>query len=154
MNTDAHPAAPHKLPWFITAPGETDVLMVAMGAFLVAAVLTVGILFLRLHHLPDHIAHKGKKIQMEIVAVLGLLSLFTGIHVFWVAALLLAFVDIPDFGGSLGRMASSLEKIAGSSPPRQSLPIPAADSVMLERKTGVSLRTKRDTALATGTAER
>jgi hypothetical protein len=112
----SHPDAPHHLPWFITSPGETDVLMVVMAVVLFVAVLTIGILFLRLHSLPERMAHKGKKLQFEIVAVLCLLALFTHIHLFWVAALLLALIDIPDFGGSLGRMAGSLEKIADRAP--------------------------------------
>jgi hypothetical protein len=73
-------------------------------------------LYLRLHHLPEHIAHKGNKLQIEIVAVLCLLALFTHEHLFWVAALLLAFIDIPDFGRPLRRMAKSLERIAGITP--------------------------------------
>ncbi len=109
-----HPAAPDHLPWFITAPGETDGMMVAMALVLIAAVLMIGILFLRIHSLPERMAHKGKKLQFEIVAVLCLLALFTHVHLFWVAALLLAFVEIPDFGGPLNRMAGSLEKIAGA----------------------------------------
>ena len=58
-------------------------------------------------------AHKSHKLQFEIVAVLGLLALFTHMHIFWVAGLLLALIDIPDFGSPLRRMAGSLEKIAG-----------------------------------------
>jgi hypothetical protein len=116
MSASLHPAAPHHLPPFITAPGETDILMVVMATFLILAVLGVGILFLRLHTLPERIAHKSKKLQFEIVAVLGLLALFTHIHLFWVAGLLLALIDLPDFGGPLGRMAGSLEKLAGISP--------------------------------------
>jgi NADH:ubiquinone oxidoreductase subunit 5 (subunit L)/multisubunit Na+/H+ antiporter MnhA subunit len=115
----SHPDAPHHLPWFITSPGETDVLMVVMAVVLIVAVLMIGILFLRLHSLPERMAHKGKKLQFEIVAVLCLLALFTHIHLFWVAALLLALIDIPDFGGSLGRMAGSLEKIADRAPERR-----------------------------------
>lgn len=46
-----HPAASHHLPSFITAPGETDILMVVMGVILVGAVLMFGILFFRLHTL-------------------------------------------------------------------------------------------------------
>jgi hypothetical protein len=110
-----HPAAPHHLPWFITAPGETDGMMVAMALVLVASMLMIGILFLRIHSLPERMAHKGKKLQFEIVAVLCLLALFTHVHLFWVAALLLAFIDIPDLGGPLGRMAGSLEAIASAS---------------------------------------
>ena len=56
-------------------------------------------LFLRLHTLPERMAHKSQKLQFEIVAVLGLLALFTHVHIFWVAGLLLALIDIPDFGG-------------------------------------------------------
>ena len=118
MSTSLHPAAPHHLPAFITAPGETDVLMVVMGIFLLVALLTVGLLFLRLHTLPERIAHKSKKLQFEIVAVLGLLALFTHVHLFWVVGLLLALIDIPDFGGALGRMAGSLERLAGFAPGR------------------------------------
>ncbi|WP_320409878.1 hypothetical protein [Bosea sp. Root670] len=84
-----------------------------MAALLVVAVLLVGVLFLHLHTLPERIAHKSKKIQFEIVAVLGLLALFTHIHVLWVAGLLLALIDLPDFSGLFGRMAGALEKMAG-----------------------------------------
>ena len=116
MSASLHPAAPHNLPGFITAPGETDVLMTVMAVFLVLAVLGVGLLFLRLHTLPERIAHKTHKLQFEIVAVLGLLALFTHQHIFWVAGLLLALIDIPDFGNPMRRMAGSLEKIAGIPP--------------------------------------
>ena len=116
MNPSLNPAAPHHLPVFITAPGETDVLMVVVAIFLVLAVLAVGLLFLRLHTLPERMAHKSHKLQFEIVAVLGLLALFTHQHIFWVAGLLLALIDIPDFGTPLRRMAGSLEKIAGIPP--------------------------------------
>ena len=88
--SDQHPLAPHHLPGFITAPGETDVLMVVMGIFLIVAVLVVGNFYLRLHTLPERMAHKSQKLQFEIVAVLGLLALFTHIHMFWIAGLLLA----------------------------------------------------------------
>jgi hypothetical protein len=113
---DTHPAAPHALPSFITEPGETDVLLVIMGLFLLAAVLTVGLIFLRLHTLPERMAHRSQKMQFEIVAVLGLLALFTHIHLFWVAGLILAMIDVPDFGTPLRRIAGSAEKLAGLSP--------------------------------------
>ena len=100
MSASLNPAAPHHLPAFITAPGETDVLMVVMAVVLVIAVLAVGLLFLRLHTLPERMAHRSHKLQFEIVAVLGLLALFTHMHIFWVAGLLLALIDIPDFGES------------------------------------------------------
>src|SRR4051794_12204762 len=116
MTASLHPAASHHLPSFITAPGETDVLLVVMAVILAGSVLMFGILFLRLHTLPERIAHKGHKLQFEIVAVLGLLALFTHIHLFWVAGLLLAFIDIPDWGTPLRRIAGSAEKLAGFPP--------------------------------------
>jgi hypothetical protein len=112
LSANVHPAAPHHLPGFVTAPGETDVLMVVMAIFLIVAVLAVGNLFLRLHTLPERMAHGSQKLQFEIVAVLGLLALFTHQHIFWVAGLLLALVDIPDFGTPLRRIAGSVESLA------------------------------------------
>src|SRR6476646_11645757 len=116
MAEQLNPAATHHLPSFITAPGETDVLMVIMAITLALGVVGFGVFFLRLHTLPERVAHKAHKIQFEIVAILGLIALFTHMHIFWVAGLLLAFIDIPDFGTSLGRIATSTEKIAGIAP--------------------------------------
>jgi hypothetical protein len=123
LSDQIHPMAPHHLPFFITPPGDTDVLMIAMGIVLIAAVLGVGNLYLRLHSLPERIAHKSQKLQFEIVAILGLLALFTHIHLFWIAGLLLAFIDLPDFGTPLRSIAGSVEKIAdkGDAEPKASV---------------------------------
>src|SRR5215475_2802281 len=111
---------PHHLPFYITKPGETDVLMIVMGIFLILAVLGVGNIYLRLHSLPERMAHKSQKLQFEIVAVLGLISLFTHMHIFWIAGLLLALVDLPDFSTPLASIADSVEKIADNeSPPAE-----------------------------------
>lgn len=116
MNESLHPSAPHHLPAFITAPGDTDVLMVVVGIVLIAAVLGVGNLYLHLHTLPERMAHKSQKLQFEIVAVLGLLALFTHNHLFWVIGLFLAMVDLPDFGTPLRSIAGSVKQIAGVPP--------------------------------------
>jgi hypothetical protein len=116
--TDAiHQAATHHLPSFITAPGQTDVLMVVMAVVLVLSVMGFGIFFFRLHTLPERIAHRTHKIQFEIVAILGLIALFTHMHIFCIAGLLLAFIELPDFGTSLNRIADSTETLAGIKPP-------------------------------------
>lgn len=112
MDSQLNPMTPHHLPFFISKSSETDVLMIAMGVLLVVAVLAVGNVYLRLHSLPERMAHKSQKLQFEIVAVLGLLSLFTHIHLFWIAGLLLALIDLPDFGTPLRSIAGSVEKIA------------------------------------------
>jgi hypothetical protein len=113
VNELLHPSAPHDLPVFITAPGNTDTLMVVVGIVLIGAVLGVGNLYLTLHTLPERMAHRTQKLQFEIVAVLGLLALFTHNHLFWVIGLFLAMVDLPDFGTPLRRIAGSVEKMAG-----------------------------------------
>ena len=124
MADTLHPAATHHLPTFITSPGGTDVLMVVMSVILVVAVFGFGILFLRLHTMPERIAHRGHKLQFEIVAVLGLIALFTHMHIFWIAGLLLAMIDLPDFGTPLNRIAGSAEKIAGMKPGEGAVAIP------------------------------
>ena len=116
MAESLHPAASHHLPSFITAPGEPDVLMVIMAIVLLLAILGFGILFLRLHTLPERMAHRSQKLQFEIVAILGLIALFTHQHIFWVAGLLLALIEFPDFGTMMGRIAGSVEKMAGIKP--------------------------------------
>jgi hypothetical protein len=140
MAESLNPAAPHHLPIFITAPGDTDVLMVVTAIILVASVVAFGVLFLRLHTLPERMAHKSQKIQFEIVAVLGLLALFTHIHAFWVAGLLLALIEIPDVGSFLGRIAGSVEKIAGRAPqPQAGNELQAHEMAAASRNSGVEL---------------
>src|SRR6202171_1350743 len=116
VSESLHPSAPHHLPGFITAPGDTDILMVVVGIILIVAVLAVGNLYLHLHTLPERMAHKSQKLQFEIVAVLGLLALFTRSHLFWVIGLFLAMIDLPDFSTPLRSIAGSVEKIAGVPP--------------------------------------
>jgi hypothetical protein len=129
----AHPAAVHHLPPFITPPGETDWLLVGVAIFLVAAVVGIGVFYFKLHALPEHMAHRGQKVQFEIVAVLTLLALFTHNHAFWIAGLLLALVPLPDFSTPLASMAQSLGKMAGRGEPAETSRIAAVpEPVALE----------------------
>jgi len=112
VSEQLHPAAPHHLPFFITGPNGADGLMVFTGLFLVVAIFSVGILYWKLHSLPERMAHKSQKLQFELVAVLGLISLFTHMHIFWIAGLLLALIDLPDFGTPLRSIAGSVDRIA------------------------------------------
>lgn len=116
MSANLHPAAPHHLPIFIPGPDGGDGLMWVTGGILLVSVVAFGLLFLRLHTLPERMAHRTHKLQFEIVAVLGLLALFTHMHAFWVAGLLLALIDIPDFLSPIRRIAGSSERIAGLPP--------------------------------------
>jgi hypothetical protein len=112
-------AATDHLPWFVTGPGQTDVLMNIMILFLMFVIFSTGVLYLRLHSLPEHMAHKANRAQLDIVGVLCLLALFTHNHIFWIAALLLAMVELPDFGGALESISQSLKRISGETPPEK-----------------------------------
>ncbi len=116
MADTLHPAAIEHLPVFVTAPGQTDWLFTVVVIFLLVVVLAVGNLYFQLHALPEQMAHRGKKVQMEIVAVLALISLFTHNHIFWIAGLLLALIDFPDFSSPVVSIAQSLEKMSGRGP--------------------------------------
>jgi hypothetical protein len=89
-------------------------------------VVGIGVFYFKLHALPEHLAHRGQKIQLEIVAVLTLIALFTHNHAFWIAALLLALIPLPDFTTPLTSIASSLERIAAGRAPAAALPPPTA----------------------------
>ena len=124
-----NPAATDHLPFFITAPGQSDGLFNAMVVFLIVVVFAVGLLYLRLHALPEHLAHGTSKVQLQLVGVLALLALFTHNHIFWIGALLIALVQFPNFSAPLASMAHSLEKLAGRAPPEGAVgSIPTAET--------------------------
>ena len=127
MTDPLHPTATHHLPPFVTAPGETDVLFVVMAIFVLLAVIGIGLFYFKLHALPEQMAHRGQKIQFELVAVLALLALFTHNHAFWIAGLLLALIPLPDFTSPLSSIARSLDRIAANAEPVAPAP-PAAQA--------------------------
>lgn len=121
-----HPQTPHELPFFITDPQSTDVLMTAASVSLLVGLVVLGVFYFKLHALPEQMAHRGQKVQFEIVAVLALLALFTHNHLFWVAGLLLALVPLPDLTTPLATMAASLKEIAEGSTPGRAEPSSAS----------------------------
>ena len=134
-----HPAAPAHLPAYISVPGETDYLLVFAAILIIAMVLAAGVLFFWLHALPERVAHTARKWQIDLVALLGLLSLFTHQHAFWIAGLLLAFVripdiSIPDFTGPLKRIAGSLETLAARPPETKAQGQPGPGATAAGRK--------------------
>ena len=118
-----HPVAAGHLPFFITAPGEVDGLFNVMIVFLIVVVFAIGLFYLRLHALPERLAHGASKMQIQLVGVLALLALFTHNHIFWIGALLIALVQFPNFSAPLASMAQSLEKLAGRAPPEGEAPV-------------------------------
>ena len=115
-DTALHQAATDHPPFFLPGPDGSDPLMTFTMWFMVLIVFLVGVLYLKLHALPEHMASSTKKLQMDIVAVLALIALFTHQNIFWLAALILAMIDFPDFGTPLNSMATSMEKLASRLP--------------------------------------
>ena len=94
------------------AGADSDPLMVIMTVILVVLVLVAGVLYFKLHAIPEHIAHGKNHSQIQLIAILTILALFTHNNIFWVAALVLAVVELPDFLTPLKSIAKSLETIA------------------------------------------
>ncbi len=113
MTAVPNPIATKHLPFFVTAPGDTDVLFNVTLVFVVACIILTGVIFLTIHSLPERMAHKSKKILLDLIALLCLLALLTHEHLFWFIAIVLAFIDIPDFLTPVNRIARSVESMAG-----------------------------------------
>jgi hypothetical protein len=96
------------------AGADSDPLMIIMAVLLVAIILIAGVLYFKLHAIPEHIAHGKNHTQIQLIAILTILALFTHNNIFWVAALVLAVVELPDFLAPLKSIAKSLETIAAS----------------------------------------
>lgn len=112
MTEKMHELAPHHLPFFIPKADGSDQMMLTVLIALIVIILLLGTFYLYLHSLPERLAHKHGRIQFELVAVLGLLALFTHNQIFWVAALVLAFIQLPDFMSPLDTIANSANRIA------------------------------------------
>ena len=97
------------LPFFITAPGQTDGLFIGVTIAFVLIIIGFGALYLAIQAIPDRFATGASKVQLQIVGILGLLSLITFNNAFWLAGLFLAAIRIPDFVTPLKGIAKSLE---------------------------------------------
>jgi len=124
MSVEAHPLAPHHLPKFIGGPDGSDPLFTAVLVLLLIILMVVGNMYFKLHAIPERMAHKHNNTQLQFITVLAILALFTHNNVFWVAALLLAVIRLPDFSTPINSIAKSLARLANreeeskeSSPP-------------------------------------
>ncbi|MEQ9693253.1 hypothetical protein [Shimia sp. SDUM112013] len=103
-----HPMAPAHLPGFLPDATGHDPMLIHMVLFVSVLVFILITLFLRLHSLPEQLAHKVGATQLQIVGILGLIALFTHNNLYWVAALLLAVIQIPDYQTPLDRIADAV----------------------------------------------
>ena len=112
MTGDIHPLAPHSLPPFVGAADGSDPLFSAIIFIVILAVLGVGVFYLKLHAIPEQLAHKHGNTQSQLIMVLALLALFTHNNIFWVAALILALLKLPDFLTPINNISESLKKLS------------------------------------------
>ena len=96
------------------AGANSDPLMIVMAVILVVIILIAGVFYFKLHAVPEHIAHGKNHTQIQLITILTILALFTHNNIFWVAALVLAVVELPDFLTPLKSIAKSLATIAKS----------------------------------------
>jgi len=113
MSASVHALAPHDLPKYLAGPDGSDPLFTMVLVLLIIILLVVGNLYFKLHAIPERMAHKQNKMQLQLITVLAMIALFTHMNIFWIAALLLAVVRFPDFSTPMNSIASSLEKLAG-----------------------------------------
>lgn len=106
-----HPMAPEHLPYFIPTAAGDDGMFTTVIIFVVAGAFLAGTIYLRLHALPEQMAHGANRTQLQLVAILALLALFTHEALFWIAALLLAAAQFPDFLTPITSAARSLAKM-------------------------------------------
>ena len=111
MTGDIHPLAPHSLPPFVGAADGSDPLFSAIIFIVILAILGVGVFYLKLHAIPEQLAHKHGNTQSQLIMVLALLALFTHNNIFWVAALILALLKLPDFLTPINSISESLKKL-------------------------------------------
>ena len=112
MSGELHPLAPHSLPPFVGAADGSDPLFSAIIFIVILAVLGVGVFYLKLHAIPEQLAHKHGNTQSQLIMVLALLALFTHNNIFWVAALILALLKLPDFLTPINSISESLKKLS------------------------------------------
>lgn len=96
------------------AGADSDPLMIVMAVILVVIILIAGVFYFKLHAVPEHIAHGKNHTQIQLITILTIIALFTHNNIFWVAALVLAVVELPDFLTPLKSIAKSLATIAQS----------------------------------------
>ena len=109
MNESSVTVAHELLPFYITAPGESDILFGAVAVFLVAVVIGFGALYFTIQAIPDRMVEGAGKAQMQVVGLLGLISLFTMNNLYWIAAILLAAIRIPDLLTPLTEIGQALK---------------------------------------------
>ncbi|WP_299895105.1 hypothetical protein [uncultured Ruegeria sp.] len=118
---DLHPMATGHIPGYVVAADGSDYLFSAMVVFFVVLVVLIGVGYLTLHSVPEKMAHENNHPQFQLVGILALLALFTHNGLFWVAAILVAGFQFPDFATPLRNIADAIRAL-GQSPVPEPVP--------------------------------
>lgn len=111
---EMHPAAPHHLPGYIPGPDGSDPLFTIIVVAMLIIFLAAGVIYFKLHSLPEQMGEKANSTQLQLISILAILALFTHNNAFWVLALLLAAIRIPDYLTPIETIAKALAKIAAN----------------------------------------
>ena len=112
MENIPNPIATTNLPIFLAGPGETDVFLIVVICILLVVVLLAGVFYFTLHSLPEKMAHGADRGKMQFVGILSLVAMFTHNNYFWIAALLIAAVRLPDLLTPIKSLAGSAKELA------------------------------------------
>lgn len=129
--------APHYLPGFFPGADGSDPLFTAVVVILLIILLGAGVVYFKLHSIPEHMGERQNSTQLQLISILCVLALFTHNNAFWVLALLIAAIKIPDFLAPLKSIASSLAKLAGD--PSESKPVDSSAEKGVDLGDGSSL---------------
>lgn len=119
---DLHPMATGHIPSYVTQADGSDFLFTFMLVFTVIVIVLIGVGYFTLHSIPEKIAHETNHPQFQLVGILALLALFTHNGLFWVAAILVAGFQFPDFAAPLRGIADAIRSLGP-----QRAPEPPAD---------------------------
>lgn len=121
--SEIHPKAPHHLPGYIPGPDGSDPLFTLVVVAILLLFLAAGVIYFKLHSLPEHMGAKANSTQLQLISILAMLALFTHNNAFWVLALLIAAIRVPDYLTPVQSIARSLARIAaGGAQPDSTMP--------------------------------
>ena len=109
---ETHPIAPHHLPGYLPGPDGSDPLFTTVVIVLLIVVMVAGVIYFKLHSIPEQMGEKHNSTQLQLISILAVLALFTHNNAFWILALLIAAIRIPDYLTPLQTIANSLARLA------------------------------------------
>ncbi|KIC43373.1 hypothetical protein RA27_00455 [Ruegeria sp. ANG-R] len=99
------------IPSYVTQADGSDYLFTFMIVFTVGMVVLIGVAYFTLHSIPEKMAHETNHPQFQLVGILALLALFTHNGIFWIAAILVAGFQFPDFAAPLRSIADAIRSL-------------------------------------------